>query len=184
MCQEDLLAHYQTIADSLDIPFVLYNIPQFSNPLSASTMLKIVETCGPVALKNSSPSVIEMMTLLNALKGTMVSYLVGPDELLFTGLELGAAGSMSGLTGAVPEGVRAMIDAYRAGEIAFARKIQFAFLELLRGGSEGIRQWNALRSEALTRAGHFRRPCRRSLPERRKELNREGRQLRGRSRPY
>jgi hypothetical protein len=31
------------------------------------------------------------------------------------------------------------------------------FLDLLRGGPEGVRQWNALRSEALTRAGHFRR---------------------------
>jgi len=31
------------------------------------------------------------------------------------------------------------------------------FLNLLRGGPEGIRQWNALRSEVLTRAGHFRR---------------------------
>jgi uncharacterized protein YjbI with pentapeptide repeats len=31
------------------------------------------------------------------------------------------------------------------------------FLDLLCGGPEGIRQWNALRSEALTRAGHFRR---------------------------
>jgi hypothetical protein len=31
------------------------------------------------------------------------------------------------------------------------------FLQLLSGGPEGIRQWNALRSEVLTRAGHFRR---------------------------
>lgn len=31
------------------------------------------------------------------------------------------------------------------------------FLEMLRGGPEGIRQWNGLRSETLTRAGHFRR---------------------------
>jgi uncharacterized protein YjbI with pentapeptide repeats len=31
------------------------------------------------------------------------------------------------------------------------------FLNFLRGGSEGIGQWNALRSEVLTRAGHFRR---------------------------
>jgi uncharacterized protein YjbI with pentapeptide repeats len=31
------------------------------------------------------------------------------------------------------------------------------FLELLRGGPEGVREWNALRSEALTRAGNFRR---------------------------
>jgi uncharacterized protein YjbI with pentapeptide repeats len=31
------------------------------------------------------------------------------------------------------------------------------FLEMLRGGPEGIRRWNAFRSETLTRAGHFRR---------------------------
>lgn len=131
MSQEDLLAHYQQIADSIDIPLVLYNIPQFSNRLSVSTIMKIVETCGPAALKNSNADVVEMMTLLDALKSTTVSYLVGPDELLFTGLELGAAGSMSGLTGTVPEGVRTMIDAHRARNLELARKIQFAFLELL-----------------------------------------------------
>lgn len=131
MSQEDLLAHYQRISDSIDIPLILYNIPQFCNPLSIDTMLKVVETCEPVALKNSNSDVIEMMNLLNALKNTSVSYLVGPDELMFTGLELGASGCMSGLTGIVPEAVRAMIDAFRAHNFDFARRIQFALLDLL-----------------------------------------------------
>ena len=129
--QDDLVAHYQRLADSIDIPFILYNIPQFCNPLAVDTMLKVVETCEPVALKNSSPDVIQMMRLLNALKNTSVSYLVGPDELIFTGLELGASGCMSGLTGIVPEAVRVLIDAVRARNFEFARRIQYALLDLL-----------------------------------------------------
>ena len=131
MRQEDLISHYQQIADSIDIPFVLYNIPQFCNPLRVDTMLRVIENCEPVALKNSNTDVTEMMALLHGLRQTTVSYLVGPDELLFTGLELGAHGSMSGLTGTIPEGVRNMIDAHRAGRSDLARRIQYAFLELL-----------------------------------------------------
>jgi dihydrodipicolinate synthase/N-acetylneuraminate lyase len=56
---------------------------------------------------------------------------VGPDELLFTGLVHGAGGSMSGLTGVLPEAVRRMIDAARSGDFGLARRIQFEFLELL-----------------------------------------------------
>jgi dihydrodipicolinate synthase/N-acetylneuraminate lyase len=131
MSQEDLVSHYEQIADSIDMPFVLYNIPQFCNPLRVETILRVVETCKPSALKNSNTDVTEMMTLLNALRATKVSYLVGPDELLFAGLELGAHGCMSGMTGTIPEGVRALIDAFRAGQVDVARRIQYAFLELL-----------------------------------------------------
>ena len=134
--QEDLVAHYQRIADSIDIPLVVYHIPQFSNRMSVTTMLKIIKSCGAVALKNSNTDVAEMMVLLNELRSTTVSYLVGPDELIFTGLELGASGCMSGLTGIIPEGVRAMIDAFRTGNVEFARKIQYAFLELLQLASD------------------------------------------------
>lgn len=131
MSQDDLVAHYQRIADSIEMPLILYNIPQFCNPLSVETMLRVVETCEPVALKNSSPDVIQMMHLLNAFKNSSVSYLVGPDELVFTGLELGESGCMSGMTGIVPEAVRALIDAFRAGNFEFARRIQYALLQLL-----------------------------------------------------
>jgi 4-hydroxy-tetrahydrodipicolinate synthase len=99
--------------------------------MRVETMLRIVERCRPAAIKNSSPDVIEMMALLGALEGKGIPYLVGPDELLFTGLELGAAGSMSGLSGIVPEAVRALIDAFRRGDSGRARRLQFEMLELL-----------------------------------------------------
>jgi 4-hydroxy-tetrahydrodipicolinate synthase len=131
MRQDDLIAHYQQVAERIDLPFVLYHIPQFSNSMRAETMIRIVESCRPVAIKNSSPDVVEMMAVLRGVEGKGIPYLVGPDELLFTGLELGAAGSMSGLTGIVPEAVRALIDAFRRGDTATARRLQFEMLELI-----------------------------------------------------
>lgn len=136
LSQEDILAFYRTVADSIDIPFVLYHIPQCSNRMTVETMLAVVRTCGAVALKNSNTDVIEMLALLDGLAGTGVPYLVGPDELLLTGLVHGAGGSMSGLTGVVPEAVRRLIDACRAGDIPAARRIQLAFVELLRLASD------------------------------------------------
>lgn len=132
MKQADLVAHYEQIADSVDIPLVLYNIPQFTNPLQVDTMLEILDKCGPAALKNSSTSVIEMMELLSGMRGSGVSYLVGPDELILTGLDLGASGCITGLTGIVPEVVRCLADAYRAGRRERAHEIQRALLGLLR----------------------------------------------------
>jgi len=131
MRQEDIFAHYSAIADSIDMPFALYHIPQCSSRMTVETMLRVVESCGPVALKNSSPDVMEMMALLRRLKDGTVAYLVGPDELLLTGLELGAAGAMSGLTGVMPEAVRLLMGAFRAGNHDLARRMQYMFLELL-----------------------------------------------------
>jgi 4-hydroxy-tetrahydrodipicolinate synthase len=136
MDQEDIVAFYTEIADEIEIPFVLYHIPQCSNRMRADTMLRIVRSCGAVALKNSNPDVIEMLNLLGGLSGSGVPYLVGPDELLYTGLVHGAGGSMSGLTGVLPEGVRHMIDAVRSGDFGLARRIQFEFLELLNLASD------------------------------------------------
>lgn len=129
--QQDIVAFFRKVADSIEIPFVLYHIPQFSNRMSAQTMLETVRACRPVALKNSNTDVIEMLTLLHGLASTGVSYLVGPDELLLTGLLHGASGSMSGMTAVVPEAVRRLIDSVRSGDLNTARRIQFAFLELL-----------------------------------------------------
>jgi dihydrodipicolinate synthase/N-acetylneuraminate lyase len=125
------VAFYREVADCIDIPFVLYHIPQCSNRMTAETMLHIIRTCGAVALKNSNTDVIEMLTLLDGLAASDVPYLVGPDELILTGLIHGARGSMSGLTGVLPEAARRLIDSYRSGDLALARRIQFAFLQLL-----------------------------------------------------
>jgi 4-hydroxy-tetrahydrodipicolinate synthase len=129
--QEEILAFYRVIADAIEIPFVLYHIPQCSNRMTVETMMNIVQGCGPAALKNSNTDVLEMLALLERLAPIDIPYLVGPDELLLTGLVHGAAGSMSGLTGVVPEAVRRLIDSFRSGDLGFARRIQFALLELL-----------------------------------------------------
>ncbi len=131
LSQEDILAFYRQIADTIDIPFVLYHIPQCANRMTVETMLCIARTCGAVAIKNSSTDVTEMLALLAGLAPSGVPYLVGPDELLLTGLVHGASGSMSGLTGVVPEAVRALIDACRSGGFAAAHQIQSALIELL-----------------------------------------------------
>jgi 4-hydroxy-tetrahydrodipicolinate synthase len=129
--QEDILAFYRGIADVIEIPFVLYHIPQCSNRMTVETMLRIVQDCGAVALKNSNTDVLEMLALLERLAPIGIPYLVGPDELLLTGLVHGAAGCMSGLTGVVPEAVRRLIDGFLSGDLGFARRIQFALIELL-----------------------------------------------------
>ncbi len=131
LSQEDILAFYREVADSIEIPFVLYHIPQCSNRMTVETILEVVRTCGAAALKNSSTDAIEMLSVLNGLAGSGVPYLVGPDELLLTGLAHGASGSMSGLTGVVPEAVRRLIDAFRSGDLSTARRIQSAFIGLL-----------------------------------------------------
>jgi dihydrodipicolinate synthase/N-acetylneuraminate lyase len=131
LSQEEILAFYRVIADAIEIPFVLYHIPQCSNRMTIETMLRIVHDCGPAALKNSNTDVLEMLALLERLAPLDVPYLIGPDELLLTGLVHGAAGSMSGLTGVIPEAVRRLIDSFRSGDLNCARRIQFALLELL-----------------------------------------------------
>lgn len=78
-----------------------------------------------------------MVDLLNfmdkvRLRGEDINILVGREEMLYSGLMVGAKGTMSATAGVIPELMVNIYTAWLKGEIERARKIQIAILSLIR----------------------------------------------------
>ena len=127
--QEGLIKHYLTVADSVDTPILIYNVPSRTglNVLPA-TMAKILEHKNIVGTKEASGN-IEQIVNLAALCPKCDIY-SGNDDHILPLLSIGAKGVISTVANVVPETVHALCDAFFKGDLQRAREIQFQIIPL------------------------------------------------------
>lgn len=133
--QDMLQEHYIQIAQAIyDLPIILYNIPTFSTPISYDSVERLSTLENVVALKDSSGSMVDLLNFMDKvrLRGEDINILVGREEMLYSGLMVGAKGTMSATAGVIPELMVNIYTAWLKGEIERARKIQIAILSLIR----------------------------------------------------
>ena len=111
--------HYLDLAESVDMPVMAYNIPQFSgNRLMPDIMDAFAEDERIVGLKDSEGDPARMMEFIRrAPEG--FSVMVGADPLVSYGICMGAKGMMIGSASVAPE---ACVDMYRAAADADLKK--------------------------------------------------------------
>jgi len=118
--QEGLFQHFRTIADAVDIPQVLYNIPpRCVINMSTETIVRLREACpNVVAVKHATGSMDEASELLGACDIDIIS---GDDSMTIPLMSIGAVGVISVLANIVPTDVKAMTDAALSGDWKSAR---------------------------------------------------------------
>ncbi len=100
--QEGFYRHFSAIADAVDLPMIVYNIPGRSGKnIENSTMLKLAELNNIVAVKEASGSIPQMMDLI-ARKPESFAVLSGDDNLAFSLMALGGKGVISVASNLVP----------------------------------------------------------------------------------
>jgi 4-hydroxy-tetrahydrodipicolinate synthase len=116
--QQDLYAYAEKLSRRLPGPCLLYDLPEFTNPLAAETVLDLLsaESSTIVGIKDSSGKRAHL-TCYTELRGDRdwVFY-VGDDARLKEGLTAGWDGSISGLASCCPELLVALVRAHRAGQ--------------------------------------------------------------------
>jgi dihydrodipicolinate synthase/N-acetylneuraminate lyase len=103
--EEQVFAFYSEFAAIIDgrVKLYLYNIPQFTNPISASLATRLLATGAFAGIKDSSGD-WQMFEALQALHSRLpFQLLVGNDSLYMRAFPAGADGVVSGVAGAVPE---------------------------------------------------------------------------------
>jgi 4-hydroxy-tetrahydrodipicolinate synthase len=109
--QEGLYKHYETIAEAVDIPIVMYNIPQHTGvEIGLDVLRRLVEIDNIVALKDSSGNLSQFAEIIR-LVGDKISVLTGCDDLLLSSFVLGSPGAILALCNIAP---RLVVDLYRA----------------------------------------------------------------------
>jgi 4-hydroxy-tetrahydrodipicolinate synthase len=135
LSQEMIEKYFETIADALDMPIVLYNIPLFTQPLSYDLVKRLSRRKNVVGMKDSSGSMVDFMHFMDKIRvvGEELNFLTGREETLLACLMMGGKGCMTATSGILPELMVAIYDAWKAGNTAEARDLQFSMLLAVRG---------------------------------------------------
>jgi 1-pyrroline-4-hydroxy-2-carboxylate deaminase len=129
--QEELIAHFRTVAEATGLPIMLYNNPPaYRVNIDMETLGRLADVPNIVCIKESAPDTRRFTDLANAF-GDRFLLFAGLDDVAFEGLLLGARGWVSGLTNAFPKESLALWDALQAGDLVRARAIYRWFMPLL-----------------------------------------------------
>lgn len=113
--QDGLHAHYVAIADSADVPIILYSVPGRTGcDLLPSTVARLAAHPGIVGIKEAVADPLRVADLL-ALRCDAFHVLSGDDPTALRSLLAGADGVVSVANNLVPGAFRALCDAARAG---------------------------------------------------------------------
>lgn len=128
--QEGFYQHYKAIAEEVDIPQVVYNIPgRSAKNIEPDTICRLGELEPIVAVKESTGSMDQASQILN---GSNLTVLSGDDSLTLPLLALGASGVVSVAGNIVPQDILAMIAAWNNGNIARAQELHHQLFPLCR----------------------------------------------------
>lgn len=129
--QAGLLGHFRTVADSTDLPVLLYDIPhRTGTPIATETLLALAEHERIVGVKDAKGDLIATSAVLAQ---TDLAYYCGDDALTLPQLAVGAAGVVGTSTHFSGTGTRALIDAFERGDHAEALRWHRTLLPIYTG---------------------------------------------------
>lgn len=132
--QEGLYLHFKTIADSTELPIILYNIPgRCSINMSADTTLRLAYDCANVvAVKEASGDMEQVERILSEAPDDFVVY-SGDDSATYDMMRMGAAGVISTIGNVLPARMKEITDACAKGEWERAAACNDRLLPLMEG---------------------------------------------------
>ena len=126
--QNELYEHYKTVAQAVDMPIVLYNIPaRTGNALAPATVARLSKIDNIVGAKDSSGNFDNMLQYIELTRDRKdFSILSGNDSLILWNLLAGGTGGIAGCANVYPKNMAAIYDRFTAGDLDGARKAQDA----------------------------------------------------------
>lgn len=124
--QDELIAHYSTVADALTVPLFLYNIPaRTGNTIEPQTAYRLAQHPNIIGIKDSAGSYESLSGFLKAVKDIdSFDVLNGPDSLIHQGFVDGCTACISGLANVAPSEINAIWSLFNAGDIAASHQAQ------------------------------------------------------------
>ena len=119
--QEGLLRHFEAVADATGLPNMLYDIPgRTGAPIATETLLRLAEHDRIAAVKDAKG---DLGGTSEVLRQTDLVYYSGDDMLNLPLLSIGASGFVSVVGHVFADRLRAMAEAYFAGDVATATAV-------------------------------------------------------------
>lgn len=126
-----LLSHYETIAEAVTIPILLYNVPTRTGmDISIPMYDALSKLRNVIGVKEASPDVGKVQKIKAACHADF-RILSGNDDMICASMALGAKGVISVASNLFPEAVKKLTDAAEAGDYAHAAYLQRQLLPLI-----------------------------------------------------
>ncbi|CAN7722185.1 MULTISPECIES: dihydrodipicolinate synthase family protein [Ensifer] len=124
--QDGLIRHFSTVADAVETPIYLYDIPaRTQNHIEPETARRLSGHGNIAGIKDSGGAKETLEAYLEVARDVEgFEVYSGPDHLVLWALQNGAAGCISGLGNAMPHVLAGILNAFNSGDIAEAERQQ------------------------------------------------------------
>ncbi len=121
--QAGLYQHFKRIAEEVDLPQVIYNIPSRTGVnMQPETMAKLAKLKNIVGVKEASGDLKQIEQIVK-LAGKDFSVISGDDSLTLEIMKLGGVGVISVASNLVPDKIAKLVDSFRSGDIKTSKRI-------------------------------------------------------------
>jgi 4-hydroxy-tetrahydrodipicolinate synthase len=131
--QNGLIAHFSTVAKSVDLPILLYNVPGRTGcnilPKAVAELVKTVDNI--VGIKEATGDITQVTEIMQLTEGRIDLY-SGCDEIIVPILSLGGLGVISVLSNVVPRQTHDIVAKYMAGDTKGSLELQLKLFPLIK----------------------------------------------------
>ncbi len=126
--QEGIYQHFKALAEAVDIPICVYNIPtRTGRNIEPETIIRLAELPGIAMVKEATGSLDQASQILSSTNLTVLS---GDDSMTLPLMAIGGRGVISVVGNIVPGDMKALCDAIDAGDLPHARTLHHRLFAL------------------------------------------------------
>jgi 4-hydroxy-tetrahydrodipicolinate synthase len=149
---EGIYRHFRLLANKIDLPLILYNIPEWTHTFATPKVVGRLAREGLIAgIKYTEYNLLRLLEFITEVRGN-IPVLNGSDAMTFTNLEFGGSGAIIGVSNLVPELASRLFDEFRRGNLSAARELQTELLPFIQ--AMGVGQFPAGLKEAMNLSGY------------------------------
>lgn len=128
--KEGQIAHYRAVAEKVDIPIMLYNVPgRTGTNIEPQTVAEMSKIPNIVSIKEAAGSLDQVSSIRSLCN---INILSGDDSLTLPMMAVGASGVVSVAANVTPDKVAALCDEWDNGNLAAAQAIHYELMPLFK----------------------------------------------------
>src|SRR5713101_1873738 len=143
--------HFKTISEAIDLPLMIYNIPEWTHSfVTPETVQRLAEEKLVVGMKYTENNLLNLIRFLKRSR-SKISIFAGSDALAYSNLEFGGSGAIMGSANVAPRTASEIFDNQRKGNLSGAKAAQERLLPII--DAFAIGKYPAALKEAMSLIG-------------------------------
>ncbi len=125
--------HFRRIAESTDLPVILYNVPgRTARNMSPEVVAKLAKIDNIVGIKEASGDLVQMSEIIRSTRDENFILLSGDDALTLPILSIGGKGVISVVANVAPALMKELVDSYMKGDVERAMEVHYRLMPLFK----------------------------------------------------